>query len=107
MAAEEQGPGWRRLRGKIKKEVSDVKKEIKSVGRQLGFTNNGIAHIRRPLNNKIYNVVKDIKDNSQDRRADRQKARAQGKAVAQGTKSANSPKMICGPKGCREVGSKL
>lgn len=104
---EEQGPGWRRLRGKIKKEVSDVKKEIKSVGRQLGFTNNGIAHISHPVNNKIYNAVREMKNNSQDRRADRQKARAQGKAVAQGTKSANSPKMICGPKGCREVGSKL
>jgi hypothetical protein len=107
MAAEEQGPGWNRLRGKIRKEVSDVKKEIKSVGRQLGFTNNGIAHISHPVNNKIYNTVREIKNNAQDRKADRQKARAQGKAVAQGSKPANSPKMICGPKGCREVGGRL
>lgn len=107
MAAEEQGPGWRRFRGKVRKEVNDVKKEIRSVGRQLGFTNNGIAEIRHPLNNKIYNAVREMKNNSEDRKANRQKARAQGRAVAQGTKPANSPKMICGPKGCREVGGRL
>ncbi len=107
MAAEMEGPKLRRFGRKVKNEINDVKKQIRSVGRQLGFTNNGIAEIRHPLNNKIYNVVKDIKNNSEDRKANRQKARAQGRAVAQGTKPANSPKMICGPKGCREVGGRL